>query len=140
MSLPPPSAPNPPASSWAGRNWKWLVPAIALVVVAFIAGIIAIVLGVMKSSDAYIGALTQLKSSPAASEALGEPIQEGFFVLGHIEVSGTSGWANLAIPVAGPKAAATLFVVAKKSDGQWRINQLFLRVDGQSRAIDLHPR
>ena len=119
------------------RNWKWLVPVICVVVVAGVVGLVALIFGLMKSSDAYIGALARARSSPAAVAALGAPIKEGFFVLGNIRVGGNSGRATLQIPVSGPKGSATLHVDSDKTDGAWHFRQLVLVVDQTGEQIDL---
>jgi hypothetical protein len=46
--------------------------------VAFIAGIVLLVFGAMKSSDVYKDALAKAKTEPAVTEALGSPIKDGF--------------------------------------------------------------
>jgi len=41
-------------------------------------------------------------------------ITDGFFVLGKTNVSGTSGHADLTIPISGPKGKGTIYLVASK--------------------------
>jgi hypothetical protein len=64
--------------------------------------IVTVVFGMLKSSDAYQGALARARADPAVVMALGSPIEEGWFVMGNINISGSSGEADLAIPVSGP--------------------------------------
>lgn len=133
----------PPPRSWWSRNWKWFVPTGCLtlfaLVVAFIACIFFFVFGMMKSSDAYQGAVRQAKDDPRVIAALGTPITEGYFVSGHTNVDGASGTADLAIPLSGPKGKATVYVVAEKSAGQWTYSTLAVEIAGSRERIHLEP-
>lgn len=116
-----------------------IVGAIVLAGVLFVGGIFALVFTAIKSSDAYKHGIEVATHDPRVGNALGTPIAEGWFVSGNINVSGSSGNADLAIPVAGSHAKGTLYVVAKKSAGQWTYQTLELKVDGQEARIDLLP-
>lgn len=127
--------------NWWSRNWKWFVPAGCLTVLLGFGGFVALILmsvsRMMKSSDAYRQALARAKASPAVVQALGEPLQEGFFTSGSIHVSGPSGNADLAIPVQGPKGKGTVYVAATKSMGLWSFRNLEVEVEASGRRIDL---
>jgi hypothetical protein len=130
-----------PSPGWWRRNWKWLVPMLAAVLLTlFLAAILAFmsaIFGMIKSSDAYQHPLQQAQRSPAAIAALGEPMKPGWLVMGNINVNGPSGDANLQIPVAGPKGSGDLFVEAKKSAGEWSYQTLVLQLDNDGKRIDL---
>src|SRR5215212_8348652 len=104
----PPSTASPitPRPSWWSRNWKWFVPTgcltIILVGVAFVCAIVFIAFGALKSTDVYKTALARAKSDPAVVEALGNPIRDGWFMSGKTKVEGTSGEADIGIPISGP--------------------------------------
>jgi Cytochrome oxidase complex assembly protein 1 len=138
--------PVPPTqtSSWLGRNWKWVVPLGCLTsIVAFVAGIAAIVVlvfGFMKSSDVYQQALRAASSHQEVIEALGEPVAPGWYVSGSINVSGSSGTADISIPIAGPKGNGTIFAVAKKSAGRWSYDVLEVELEGREERVDLKSR
>ena len=78
--------------TWWNRNWKWAVPTIILVAlvvfVSFTAAIVGFVLNMMKSSDVYQGALQIVRSDEAVQEVMGRPIEEGWYVLGNIDLQG----------------------------------------------------
>ncbi len=133
----PPPLPRTRAPDWLERNWKWFVPLAGLIFLGCVAAFAAFILGVMKSSDAYSGALARARAAPAAIVALGTPIKEGWLVTGNIHVSGSSGQAALAIPVAGPRGSATLYVEASKSMGEWHFDRLVLQVDRTNEWIDI---
>lgn len=132
---------QPARKSWWGRNWKWVVPVGCLVPIvvlgAFVALILSLVFGLIKSSDVYQDALELARAEPAVQEALGSPIEAGFFVTGNISVSGNSGQANLSVPLSGPEGEATLYVVASKSAGQWTFSTLVFEVEETGARIDL---
>jgi hypothetical protein len=106
-------------------------------VVGLVAGVLIFVFSLMKSSDAYKLAFARVQSSPAAVNALGEPLKSGLFVSGNINVNGPSGAANLSIPVSGPKGGGTIQLKATKSVGRWTFDALFLDVAATGQRIDL---
>lgn len=69
----PPPLPKTQSPDWMQRNWKWLIPLICLAVLVGIGGFAALFVGInsiVKSSDAYSGAVVRAKSSPAVIAAL----------------------------------------------------------------------
>ena len=138
MNYPPPLAKEP---NWWGRNWKWAVPVLVAgafaIMIAFFALIFFGIFGLLKSSDAYRLAVEKAKAHPAVVEALGSPVEEGLLVTGNINLNGSSGEADLAIPLSGPKGKGALYLVATKSAGQWNYSQLELVVSGSGTRIDL---
>jgi hypothetical protein len=135
------NAPTVPQPNWWGRNWKWFVPVLAVVMLtlfaAFLAAIFAFVFGMMKSSEPYQEAMARAAANPQIAQALGEPIEAGRFVQGNISTQGPSGEANLAIPVKGPNGAATIYVEAIRSAGLWNYETLVVRIDGGDQSVDL---
>ena len=108
-----------------------------LAIVGFVALILAIVFGSMKSSDAYSGALARAKAAPAVIAELGTPIRSSWYVGGRINVSGSTGYANLSIPIYGPKSKATIYVEARKKSGEWRYRELVVEIEASGKRIDL---
>jgi hypothetical protein len=133
-----------PRPSWWSRNWKWVVPvlvftgivatAVPLVAIYFFASFL---LHTMKSSGGYQEALAAARGNPAAVQALGTPIKDGWFPTGKVESGGTSGYSDLAIPVSGPNGSGTLYVRATSSMGTWRLTMLILQIKGTGERIDL---
>lgn len=140
MQQPPPIL-GKPLESWLSRNAKWFLPVICvgavLLFAGFAAGLGGVIFGFMKSSDAYKEAVARAKAEPAVVQALGSPIREGFFVTGRIKVNGTSGKANLAIPISGPNGKATIYVAATKSQGQWTFQHLIVEIEKTRKKIDI---
>ena len=106
-------------------------------VVIFVLGIVALVFGVMKSSDVYQEALSRAKSNPAVVVALGSPIKEGLMVSGSTQTNGATGQADLAIPISGPQGKGTIYVAATKAAGEWDYSKLEVEIDGTKERIDL---
>lgn len=129
--------------NWWQRNWKWVVPVVGGIILL---GVICTALpfitlfGIFenfKSSALYQTALKEVNSNPDVVQALGEPIEAGWWVNGSINISGPSGQANLAIPISGPKDSGTLYLIGLKTAGQWRFMTLEVAVDGQDERINL---
>jgi len=121
--------------TWFERNWKWLAAAAILFVFLFIAGIIFLVSRIMRSSDVYQQGVAVAQHDPQVITALGDPVEAGFFTAGTVSVSGPSGSADLAIPLAGPKGEGVLYVVAEKEAGAWTMSILEVEVEGRAERI-----
>lgn len=105
----------------------------------FVVCIVFFVFSVLKSSDAYQTALTNAKNDPRVVTALGSPIKDGLVPSGKTNVNGSSGDADIAIPISGPKGKATIYAVGTKSAGKWEFSKLAVQVDG-GEMIDLNER
>lgn len=142
ISTPPlyPS-PAPKPQGWLQRHWILAIflafAALALLAMVFVGGLLALVEGSFKKSDAYSAALAKARTNPQVLAKLGEPIADGWFSSGNINVSGPSGHADIAIPISGPKSKGTIYVVATKSAGRWHFDTLEVEIDGESQRIDL---
>src|SRR6202012_6093230 len=132
-----PPVPGAPPSNWIGLNWKWFVPLVSLLGFLCLVGFIVGGLGLMKSSDAYTGAIARAKASPAVLTALGSPVKDGLLFTGNIAENNSSGSANLAIPISGPKGTAKLYVTASRSSDRWHFDSLIVLVDETKQRINL---
>lgn len=143
-------APNQPRPGWWNRNWKWLVPTgcclapligIVLAVAVFGIGIFGLVTGVskmIKSSEPYQTALGRAKADQNVVAALGTPI-EGGFAMGSVNTHNDTGDADLTIPITGPKGSGTIYVVGKRSGGEWSYSKLQVKIESTGETIDLGP-
>ena len=126
---------------WWSRHWKWVVPVgcftCVVMVVAAGVGIVALVFGLIRSSDVCTQAVARARASTAVVAELGSPIEEGFLVTGNISVSGPSGNADLAIPISGPKGKAVIYATATRSMGKWQFTDLEVAVKGSGTRINL---
>jgi len=132
---------SPEQKGWFGRNWKWFVPvgclSVVLMIVVFIAAVVFFAFGSIKSSEVYQQAITKTKSNAAVIREFGEPIEPGWLISGHINVSDSSGSADLSIPISGPKKSGTVYAVATKKMGKWEIHGLEVAIEGESKRINL---
>jgi hypothetical protein len=140
----PPSLYQTPAKArpdWFTRNWKWVVP-VGLVsglilVGAFVGSIFFIVESSFRQSGCYTQALSRAQANPEILEKIGQPLTPGWLASGNINISGPSGNADISIPISGPRGKGTLYVVAKKSAGEWSFQRLEAEVEGAEHRIDL---
>lgn len=130
-------------TSGSQRNRKWILLGIAVCLgvvclcAAFITLIVGIVFGAIRSTDVYQEALQRARNDPAVVEALGEPIEPGWWVTGSIETTGNLGDADFTIPISGPNGSGRLYAVARKSGGPWEFFRLEVAIDGRSDRINL---
>ena len=142
--IPPPVPPTSPPPSkprgWWTRNWMWFVPTgcLSLIVLfaLFVAGMVVIVFGALKSTDVYKTAVARAKANMEVRAALGDDVHPGIFLSGNTNVSGGSGQADLSIPISGSKGKGTIYVVATKSAGEWNYSKLVVKTEG-GETIDL---
>lgn len=137
----PPPLPAAPRRGWWQRHWRWAVPLLGLFCAAAFAGFIALLMFAVfesiRASDAYTTAMQRTSEHPQVTQALGTPVEPGWYLMGEVTVSGPSGEASLQIPISGPKGEADLYVEAEKSAGRWTYSTLLVEVDGQDAPIDL---
>jgi len=142
MPTPPyPLHPEPMKRNWLERRPLWKIPLGCLTLLFLIALFGLIVLTIItasfRSSDVYRRALAQAAESPQVRDLMGEPIRAAWLVSGDLHVSGSTGNANLSIPISGPRGKGVIRAVASKSGGVWRFTYLQVTVEGQSESIDL---
>jgi hypothetical protein len=70
-------------------------------------------------------------------EEIGEPIEAGMFVSGQLRENGSSGKADLSIPIKGPRSEGRIRVAAYRSGGIWTFTWLQVNVEGRGKPIDL---
>lgn len=92
-----------------------------------------------KASQPYQFGMARIQQDERVIQALGQPIVAGTFIMGNIEISGASGEANMAIPVSGPRASGTTYVIASKRLGEWKINDLVVDVENTGERIVIIP-
>ncbi len=126
---------------WLEKNWKWVLPVgcvgTLLVVVALVASMALALFSMFRSSDVYAGALEQATRHPEVIAALGDPVEPGWMVSGNISINGSSGEADISIPLGGPDGKGVLYVVGERFAGEWTYERLEVRIDGRSDRIDL---
>ncbi len=128
-------------ANWLGRNWKWFVPVFCLLAVVVLGAAVAVTMSAairaLKSGELYQKAITTARLNTELSEALGQPLKEGFFAGGSFNYTSTSGRAEITIPVSGPQGNGTITMTAQRTTGPWVISSLVAEVDTTKRRIDL---
>jgi hypothetical protein len=140
-------APPPPAltlpKSWFSRNWKWLVPTVVLGLILLVAvavgALLTFVFGLLKSSEPYQHAVALATSNQEVVRELGAPVAPAWYLSGSESESGSSGDAELAIPLKGSLHRGTVYVRAKRTEGVWRYDKLEVLVEGREVRIELLP-
>jgi hypothetical protein len=99
-----------------------------------IALIIVAAFGTIRSSGACQEAVARAAAAPAIAQALGSPIEIGWFVNGTLD-PGRS--AELTIPIAGPHGKARIEVVASKATGAWVFSTLTVKLRTTGKEISL---
>jgi hypothetical protein len=106
---------------------------------AFVGGIYFLVTSMMRSSEPYQQAVAIAQQDPRVAAAMGAPLKEGWFITGNINISNSSGRANLNIPLSGSISDGSLRLAASKSEGVWTFSHLSLRVKKSGEEILLTP-
>jgi len=122
---------------WFSRNWKWLVPTFLIVFLVLPLALVGTVFGAMKNSDVAKECLLRAQKNAVVVQGLGTPIEEGWMVSGSINITPTSGDADLAVPISGPKGKGTVYVTAQKKAGMWSYSVMEAAIDGSGQRINL---
>ena len=142
IPAPPPPLPTLP-KSWFSRNWKWFIPTLilglVLLLALFVGGLVTFVFGLLKSSEPYQHAVAVASSNPDVVRELGAPVAPAWYLSGSESESGSSGDAELTIPLKGSLHRGTVYVRAKKIEGVWRYDKLEMLVEGREVRIELLP-
>jgi hypothetical protein len=91
----------------------------------------------LKTSCAYSEGIKLAVHNREVAQALGEPIEPGWIISGHVEISGPTGDADLSTPLSGQRGKGTLYVVAHKEAGQWKFTRAEVEVEGRPGRINL---
>jgi hypothetical protein len=91
---------------------------VIVLLIGFGALIVYLIFGFVKSAETYKHAVLKAEIHSAVVEALGQPIEEGLFVTGNINISGSSGESDLAIPISDAKGKTTMYAVGYKVSRQ----------------------
>ena len=127
--------------SWLERNPLWKIPlgcfTLFVLIAAFAIILMTVITSSFRHSDVYKQAIAQAAANPQVRERIGEPIKPDWLISGEINVSGSSGKANLVIPISGPRGRGSIHAVAQKCGGIWQFTYLQVDVVNQSSGIDL---
>jgi len=145
MVTPPyPLRPDPIERSWVERHPLWKIPLGGVVLLLLMAafGILAItiVTASFRHSEVYQRAVTIASGNSQVRQQIGDPIEAGWFVSGQLNINGSSGKADLAIPIKGSRGKGRIRAVAYRSGGVWTFTWLQVNLEGHGEPIDLLSR
>lgn len=139
-TMPPGALPPPPQKS--GGCFKGFAIGCSIILVLGLASILALfvfVFSVLKRSDVYHEAYARSSSDPRVIEALGTPIEKGWWVMGHINFKNNTGTADLDIPISGPKGNARVHAEATREGDTWTYSTITVKPDVGAEIDVLHP-
>ncbi len=142
MPTPPyPLVPGPFKKSWLDRHARWKIPLGCLIVILLICAFVAVLFTVLdvsfRKSIVYQEALDRAGRSPEVISRIGEPLRPGRVLQGRINVSGSTGTAEMNIPITGPRGKATIVLDARKVHGAWVFRTLYVGFDAQPGTVNL---
>ena len=129
---PSPSKPKKPILPWV-----LLGCGVALVaLIAFVGVVFSMVVAMMRSSGPYKDAMRLAAADARVQQALGTPLEPGWFVSGSIHTENESGDVNLSIPIRGPKGKAHIQVVGTRQNSRWTYSAMTVTPE-KGEPIDL---
>jgi hypothetical protein len=127
--------------TWLERRPLWKIPlgclTLFLLMGIFATVLITIITTSFHNSEVYKQAMARAAENSQVSDALGKPLRSAWFISGQLNVNGSTGNANLSIPISGPLGKGAIRAVAYKTGGVWRFTYLQVNVDGRPASIDL---
>jgi hypothetical protein len=129
---PPPPPQGPAQRGWFARNWGWVLLLGCLVPLLLcgggVAGVVYIAFKAMRSSAVYTEAVSRATSNPEVRQRLGEPVVPKWWLSGNIKTENGEGFANIRIPIAGPKGSGTIYAVARQRTDRWQYETLEVEI------------
>jgi len=130
--------------NWFGRNWKWAVPTggclfIIILIVGFAGTLFFGLTKMFKESQPYEDSMATLLKNELVIEKLGEPIEENGMINGNFSFENSDGFADIKVPVKGPKGEAILHVTGTKKNDVWTYEVMTVTIKDTNEEIDLLP-
>ena len=106
MTTPPyPLQPQPLRRSWIEQHPNWKIPlgclTLFLLIAVFVLCLMAVITSAFRSSDVYKQAVAKAGENQQVRNLIGEPVKPAWLISGQLNVSGSTGNANLSIPISG---------------------------------------
>jgi hypothetical protein len=140
---PPPPVTTSQGDSWIKRNWGWAIPGgccgCLVISLLMFAAIAMLVVGMFRNSEVVQQAMERAATDPELVQELGTPLKAGYLISGNLQTSGSSGTADLLIPISGPKGSGSMVLVAVKSGGTWTFTTLKVSLSEAEEQLNLLP-
>lgn len=131
-----------PHKSWFARNWGWAVPVggcltIIILFFVFVGSLIFGVSELITESVPYQDAIKKVNEDEYVINILGEPIETDGMMNGNLSYKNSTGFADISIPVKGPKGKAELYLTGTKENDQWTYTEMYVIIEETDEQIDL---
>ena len=128
--------------NWFGRNWKWVVPSggCLILIIIIIVGAGSLFVGItslITDSTPYKEAMARASVNEIVLDRLGEPIESHGITSGDINFSGSSGHADIQIPIKGPKGKGLIIVASYKENDVWTYEVLKVNLPETNEEVNL---
>lgn len=123
--------------NWWKRNWKWLVPVSAglliFITIFFSSGMGSVTTDLVQAyadKALYENALEKAKRDDRVTELLGdiEPIDKLAIFEGQVKYSNNNETVHSSIRIVGAKAKGMMDISATWESGQWKYTQIHIRI------------
>jgi hypothetical protein len=108
-----------------------------IAVVALIVGMAWLAVSAMKKTDIYRLAWERVRNDPQVTQALGEPLAEGWLASGEIRTEDEKGSADISFAISGPKGSATVHATGLRAESVWSLASLKVILPNQPEALVL---
>lgn len=127
--------------NWSQRNWKWLVPITAFLIL--IIALLPLTSGLTSLAQAYAepslyeNALEKARQNDRALEVLGnlEPIDKLAIMEGNVVYSEDNNAVDLTFRITGSKGKGKMDIVALKNNGVWDYQLIKIRIRNPKEEI-----
>jgi len=134
----------PKKKGWFGRNWKWFIPlscsGITLLGIGGCATFVFAIFSFIKSSGAYELGLKTAKNDSQVIKSLGQPIEEGWYVSGNVQINNQTGHADITFPISGPKGEGIVHCKATRQSGKWQLQRLSVALKNGAKTVHIIPK
>jgi len=112
------------------RPWVWVGCGCGVLIagaIAFVAFIVFVVFASFRSAAPYQDGLARARADARVQQALGTPIEAGWFLSGSIHTENRSGDCDISIPLNGTKQKGSLRVVGTRDEGRWTYTKMVVK-------------
>jgi hypothetical protein len=140
VEAPYPLVPVPGKKDWLDDHPRRRILIGGLLVLAlglvFIGGVLCLVEYSFHHHTVTQQAIERVESDPRIMQAIGEPLRVGWVIKGNIHMKDSNGYADLRIPISGPRGAGMIVLYARETLGTWTFRALRVDLD-DSTTINL---
>jgi cytochrome oxidase complex assembly protein 1 len=125
--------------TWWTRNWIWVLSLLlclfAGLVIFFTTVVSLSAVSTIRSSGALNAAIARAGELSPVTDRLGTPISLNGFPEGTVSFEETEGFADVRIPISGPKGEAKLLAIGEKNNGRWDFSSMSLEYRGETTEL-----